>query len=339
MRGCVIENAGPEGRFAIIDIDTPSIAADEILIRVSHAGVNRADMLQRLGQYSVPEGDSPLAGLEVSGEIVQVGERVIGWSEGEPVIALTGGGGYAEYVAVPAANVMPLPRRLSLAQGACLPEALATSVMALINEAALVRGERILIHGGASGVGVMLVQVARAMGAQVFATASSPEKHALIKRFGATALSYDAENFATSARKAMGDAGMDVIIDTLGGPYIAHHLKLLNPRGRMVSIGVLEGSKATISAASILMKHITWSGTTLRNQSRTEKAAIMERVRKELLPLVASGAIEPVLDSSFSLKDVDKAHERMENRLNSGKIVLEVRAESDDTTQDETLSE
>lgn len=328
MRACVIEQPGADGYLRQAQLPVPAIAADEVLVRVSHAGVNRADLLQKRGQYNAPEGDSPILGLEVSGIIAQVGAQVIGWSVDEPVVALTNGGGYAEYVAVPASQVLALPRRLSPAQGASLPEALATAAMALLMEAQLTRGDRVLIHGGASGVGVMMVQIARALGGTVFATASSHEKHDLIRRMGATPLSYDTEGFADSARAAMGGKGVNVIVDTLGGPYIAHHMKLLEARGRMVSIAVLEGSKATVSAASVLMKHITWSGATLRNRTRPEKAAIMELVRKQLWPLVASGMVEPVVDSVFPLEDAEKAHERMENRLNSGKIVLEVLLET-----------
>lgn len=328
MRAICIDQHGTEGYLRLAELAVPAIASDEVLIRVAYAGVNRADLLQKLGHYSAPEGDSPLPGLEVSGTIVRTGAQVIGWSVGEPVVALTNGGGYADYVAVPAAQVVALPRRISLAQGATLPEALATCAMALLMEAQVKRGDRVLVHGGASGIGVMLVQVSRALGAQIFATASTHEKQDLIRRMGATPLSYDATDFAHSAREAMGGKGPDVIIDTLGGPYVAQHIRLLEPRGRMVSLGVLEGSKAEVSAAAILMKHLRWSGATLRNRSRAEKAAIMDRVRKELWPLVASGMVEPVLDAGFALEQAEKAHERMENRLNSGKIVLEVQQET-----------
>lgn len=330
MRAVSIEQAGPDGVLRVVERPIPSIADDEVLVRVSHAGVNRADMLQKRGLYAAPEGDSPIVGLEVAGTIAALGSKVIGWSVDEPVVALTNGGGYADYVAVPAAQILALPRRLSPAQGASLPEALATCAMVLLMEAQVKRGDRVLVHGGASGIGVMLVQVARALGAELFATASTHEKHDLIRRLGATPLSYDSDNFAVSAKAAMGGTGPDVIIDTLGGPYVAHHVKLLNPRGRMVSIGVLEGSAATVSAASLLMKHLRWSGATLRNRSRAEKAAIMDRVRKELWPLLASGMVEPVVDTTFALADAEKAHERMENRLNSGKIVLEVQLETNE---------
>lgn len=329
MHASLIEQAGPDGVLRISEQPVPSYGADDVLVRVTHAGVNRADLLQKRGQYSAPEGDSPIPGLEVAGHIAAHGANVIGWNIGEPVVALTNGGGYAGYAVVPAAQIIALPQRLSLAEGACLPEALATAAMALILEARLSAGDRVLVHGGASGIGIMMLQVARALGAMVFATASTPEKHALIRHLGGTPLSYDADGFADSARAAMGGSGVDVVIDTLGGPYIAHHIRLLNPRGRMVSIAVLEGSKATVSAASVLMKHLHWSGATLRSRSREEKASIMGIVRQTLWPLVASGMISPVLDSQFPLDEAEKAHERMENRLNSGKIVLEVQQETD----------
>lgn len=308
----------------IAHVPMPAVGDDEIRIRVAYAGVNRADILQRLGKYNPPAGDSPILGLEVSGIIDAVGAAVIGWSVGEPVAALTSGGGYAQFVSVAATQVLAKPARITLLELATLPEACATAYMALIQEANLTSGERVLIHGGASGVGIIMIQVARALGAQVFATASTPAKHALIQSMGATALSYDAEDFANSARTQMGGHGVDVIIDTLGGAYVAQHLALLNSNGRMVSLACLEGSKAEIPLGRMLMKHIRFSGITLRSRSAQEKAIIMEGVRKHLWPLIAAGYVVPVCDSTFPLAETENAHQRMENRLNCGKIVLEV---------------
>lgn len=323
MRGVVIDHPGADGALRVADLPLPALQAGDVLIRVAYAGVNRADLLQKRGMYDAPADASPLPGLEVSGHVAALGEDVSGLSAGDAVMALTHGGGYGEYVTIPAAQAIPIPPSLSLAEAATLPEALATCAMALLIEAGFRKGERVLVHGGASGIGVIMVQAALALGGTVFSTASAP-KHDLIRTFGATPLAYDAESFADSARAAMGGKGAHVVIDTLGGPYVAHHVKLLEPGGRMVSIAVLEGSKVTVSAASILMKHLRWSGATLRSRSIPEKEAIMEQVRKILMPHVASGAIRPVLDSTFPLAQAEKAHIRMENRLNSGKIVLEV---------------
>lgn len=327
MRGVVIDHPGAEGSLRLADLPLPVVSAGEVLVRVAYAGVNRADLLQKRGMYDAPGDASSLPGLEVSGYVAALGAGVSGLSVGTPIMALTHGGGYAEYVTIPASQAIAVPPSLSLAEAATLPEALATCAMALLIEAGLQDGERVLVHGGASGIGVIMVQVAVALGGTVFSTAS-PAKHSLIRTFGATPLAYDAEGFADSARAAMGGNGVDIIIDTLGGPYVAHHLKLLDIGGRMVSIAVLEGSKATISAASLLMKRLRWIGATLRSRSVSEKEIIMARVRASLLPKVASGAIRPVLDSQFSLAEAEKAHIRMENRLNSGKIVLEVQPET-----------
>lgn len=326
MRAVAISQTEAAAPYITHEQPLPVLGANEVRIRVAYAGVNRADLLQRQGTYHAPAGDSPIMGLEVSGTIDAIGERVIGWSLGEPVCALTNGGGYADYVVVPATQILAKPTRIPLSELASLPEACATSYMALVMEADLKPQERVLIHGGASGIGSLMIQIARALGATVFATGSTPAKHAFIQSLGATALAYDNEDFATSARTQMGGLGVDVVIDTLGGPYVAHHLALLNSNGRMVSLACLEGSKTQIPLGRLLMKHIRFSGATLRNRSVFEKAFIMEGVRKRFWPLIAAGYVVPVLDSVHTLSEVENAHLRMENRLNCGKIVLEVNA-------------
>jgi len=323
MRVMAIVDAGPEGELHVQRQPKPVPKPGDVLIRVAYTGVNRADLFQRLGSYRAPEGDSPLPGLEVSGSIEAIGEDVIGWSVGEKVAALTNGGGYAEYVAVPASQVLALPASLSLREAATLPEGLATAYMALMQEAEARYGERVLVHGGASGVGLLMIQVARAIGATVYATCSSPAKQQRITSLGATPLAYDSASFADSARKTIGGP-VHVVIDTLGGPYMQQHLKLLAHGGRMVSLAFLEGPQAVLSMGQLLLKHLRWSGATLRNQTPKEKAAIMEGVRKQLWPLVAAGHIKPFVDAVFPLDSAREAHDRMENRLNSGKIVLEV---------------
>lgn len=301
----------------------PEPGKGEVRIRVAYAGLNRADIFQRQGSYRAPEGDSPIPGLEVSGVIDAIGEAVVGWSMGEKVCALTPGGGYAEYVVVPASHLLALPNSLSLQQAAALPEACATAYLALMREASARYGERVLLHGGASGVGLILIQVARALGAEVYATASTAEKRELVASAGAKPLTYDPEHFADTARATIG-GGVDVVIDTLGGLYMQQHLRLLNPRGRMVSLAFLEGPQAVLSMGPLLTRNLRWSGTTLRAQSPAEKAEIMEAVRKQLWPMVAAGHIRPIIDRVFPLDKAREAQDRMENRLNSGKIVLEV---------------
>jgi NADPH2:quinone reductase len=310
-----------DGRLSLETRDVPALRAGEVLIRVAYAGVNRADLFQVQGSYPAPEDGSDLPGLEVSGHLAALGAEVSGWRVGEAVCALTNGGGYAEYVGVPATHLLPVPAPLTLAEAASLPEACATAAMTLIQEAALADGERVLIHGGASGIGVVLVQAARALGATVFATASDA-KHPQLTQLGATPLPYSPE-FSTRTLAKIGE-GMDVIIDTLGGPYLAHHVKLLRKSGRLVIIACLEGGKGEFSMGALLMKHLRISGVTLRGQPSDKKSQIMHIVRQTLWPLVLAGAIRPVMDGVFPLKDAEKAHARMENRLNLGKMVLEV---------------
>jgi NADPH2:quinone reductase len=325
MRACTLEATdAPDYQLPLTEISCPIPASGEVLIRVQYAGVNRADVLQSQGRYRAPAGSSDILGLEVSGTIAALGENVKGWTVGERVAALTNGGGYAEYVTVPESQLLCLPESLSLQDAACLPEALATAAMALMMEAKIQEGERVLLHGGASGVGMILVQVARCLGATVFATASTPEKKTVIQNLGATALDYDAAHFATSARVAIGENGIDVVIDTLGGAYLEHHVRLLNPRGRLVSIAVLEGSSAHVPMGSVLMKNLRLIGATLRARSHDQKDALMETVRETLWKWVAEGRITARIDHIFPLAEAKKAHERMENRLNCGKIVLEV---------------
>jgi NADPH:quinone reductase len=327
MRACVVAGDATgthDYQLKLVQIPPPIPSSGEVVIHVNYAGVNRADVLQCQGLYRAPVGTSEILGLEVSGTITALEEKVTGWAVGERVAALTNGGGYAEYVSVPQSQILRIPDALSLQDAACLPEALATAAMALVMEAKLQSGERVLLHGGASGIGMILIQVARCLGATVFATATTPEKKALIQRLGATPLSYDTEAFAASARLAMGGNGVDVIIDTLGGAYVEHHIRLLNPRGRMMSLAVLEGSNAVLPMGSVLMKNLHLIGATLRARSCEDKAVLMEYVRENLWKWVANGRIITQIDHIFPFVEAKKAHVRMENRLNCGKIVLEV---------------
>ncbi|MFZ4541090.1 MAG: zinc-binding dehydrogenase [Rickettsiales bacterium] len=306
-----------EGGLVASSVPLPVVKDGEVLVRVAYVGVNRADLLQVEGKYHAPVGASPLPGLEVSGWLA---------GSGQQVCALLSGGGYAEYVAVPAAQVLALPAGVSLKEAASLPEALATSVMALVNEAQLQVGERVLIHGGASGVGVMMTQVAKYLGAEVFATVGSEEKMAMLQARGITPIDHRASPFAAQVMAANKD-GVDIIIDTLGGPMVETHLRLLRPRGRLVTLAMLEGSEVpTFKMTRLLMNHLRWSGATLRSRSAAEKAAIITFVAEKLWPGLADVSIMPVIDSVFALLEAKKAHERMQERLHMGKILLEVTA-------------
>lgn len=319
-----------DGQLQATALAVPHPQPHEILIQVRYIGVNRADLLQVEGSYAPPEGASPLPGLEVSGTIAALGSEVVGWTLGEEVCALLSGGGYAEYAAVPATQVLPLPHRLSLMQAASLPEATATAFIALGLEAQLKTGDRVLVHGAASGVGIIMAQVARAWGATVYGTVGGPEKAKFVKQYGVRPIDTTQGPFLDQILKDTRNEGVDVIIDILGGPQLATHFKLLRKGGRMVSLAFMEGNLAeSVKLGSLLMKGLTWSGTTLRNKSAEEKAAIIDGVRHRIWPHLATGAIVPALDRNFPLQDAALAHQRMQERLHCGKILLEVAPESE----------
>ncbi len=306
----------------------PAPTPGEVLLKVAFVGVNRADLMQVQGLYPAPEGASPLPGLEVSGTIAGLGEGVVGWSEGEEVCALLSGGGYAEYVAVPAEQLLSVPARLGLKKAASLPEAVATAYMALILEAELKSGERVLLHGGTSGVGIIMAQIAKIWGAEVYATAGSGAKCAVLEKLGVHAVNTQKGPFADTVKKLTKNEGVDVIIDTLGGPQLETHLGLLRKGGRLVSLALMEGPMAeSVKLSRILMKHLRISGATLRSRSAEDKAQIVAGVHKFIWPHVSAGAIQPFTDAVFPLEQAEKAHARMQERLHIGKILLEVATE------------
>lgn len=314
-------------RLRLAQLPVPTLAAGEVLVKTHFIGLNRADLMQLAGTYPPPEGASPLPGLEISGTIAAVGEAVQGHAPGTPVCALLSGGGYAEYVAVPASQILPLPSGIRLEEAAALPEAAATAVMALRHEARLQPGERVLIHGGSSGVGMMLGQLARACGAQTYATAGGAQKAAFVARLQLHAIDHCATPYDQAVLKHTHGEGVDVIIDTLGGPAFATHLKLLRPGGRMVCLAMLQGGQVEFAKiGGILMKNLRISGATLRNRTAAQKAAILQDVKADFWPHLASGAIRTVIDSVFPLEEAEKAMQRMQERLHCGKILLEVGA-------------
>lgn len=315
-----------DGGLSLCSVLIPTLKAGEILIHVAYAGVNRADLLQIQGKYAPPEGASPLPGLEVSGRIVAKSKDVRQLTVGESVTALLSGGGYAEYVAVAANQALFVPPKLALKEAACLPEAGATSIMALFDEGKLRPGERVLIHGGSSGVGIVMAQMAKRSGAEVYATVGSEQKASFVKRFGIISINHRAAPFAEQVLAQTDNEGVDVIIDTLGGPQLVNHLRLLRPGGRLVSLAMLEGSDLPAGAkmTRLLMNHLHWSGATLRVRSAAQKAELLEKLRKLVWPHLPDGSIRPVVDSVFPLAEAEKAHQRMQERLHMGKILLEV---------------
>lgn len=330
MRAMDIARSGTErGVLYAHRIPAPQPAQGEVQLKVAYAGTNRADLLQIEGSYHPPEGAPTIPGLEVSGTIAAIGAGVVGWSVGERVCALLSGGGYGEYVTVPSTQLLSVPGRLTLKEAASLPEAAATAYMALANEARLKPYERVLVHGGASGTGLMLAQVARAWGGEVYATGGGTTKTEFIKRLGVTAIDYAAHDFGEQLMKLTKNEGVDVIIDILGGPQLQKHMKLLRPRGRLVCLALMEGNSTDqLKLGGLLMKQLTLRGATLRNRSVAEKEDIVSGVHKHIWPHLTTGVIKPYIDSVFPLEEAEKALLRMQERLHCGKILLEVAPET-----------
>ena len=296
--------------------------ADQVIIQVAYAGVNRPDALQRAGLYNPPAGASDLPGLEASGTVVEVGENVSDLAVGDRVCALLPGGGYAEYVATPAAHCLPIPTGLSMKQAACLPETFFTVWSNVFMRGGLQAGERILIHGGSSGIGTTAIQLANAFGARVFVTAGSDDKCQACTDLGAErAINYRDEDFV-DAMRAVG--GANVILDMVGGPYIPRNLKALADDGRLVQIAFLQGPKTEVNFVQLMTRRLTFTGSTLRPQSDLAKAKIAQHLRDVVWPLLSQGKIAPVMDSTFNMAEAAAAHSRMESSAHIGKIVLAV---------------
>jgi NADPH2:quinone reductase len=320
MRAVEISEPGGPEVLRVTERAIPEPGHGQVLIRVAYAGVNRPDALQRAGAYAPPPGASDLPGLEASGEIVAVGPGVDDWAVGDRVCALLPGGGYADYAVTPAAHCLPVPQGLGLKEAACLPETFFTVWSNVFMRGGLEAGERFLVHGGSSGIGTTAIQLAHAFGARVFTTAGSDEKCVACLQLGAErAINYRAEDFV-EVLKAEG--GANLILDMVGGDYIARNLKALAEEGRLVQIAFLQGSKAEINFAPLMLKRQTITGSTLRPQSDLAKARIAEGLRAQVWPLLDAGRIAPVMDSEFALEDAAEAHARMESSAHIGKIVL-----------------
>ncbi|MEY8118663.1 NAD(P)H-quinone oxidoreductase [Falsihalocynthiibacter sp. BN13B15] len=300
----------------------PIARAGEVVIRLAYAGVNRPDALQRAGLYNPPATASDLPGLEGSGEVVALGAGVTSVALGDSVCALLPGGGYAEYATCPAAHCLPVPAGLTLKQAACLPETFFTVWSNVFLRGGLKAGERFLVHGGSSGIGTVAIQLAKARGARVFTTAGSAEKCAACTALGAErAMNYREVDFAKEIREI---GGADVILDMVGGDYLQRNINALADDGRLVQIAFLQGFKQEVNFMQIMTRRLTLTGSTLRPQSDRAKARIAEDLKAEVWPLLAAGAIFPVMDQEFDLVDAAKAHMRMEASQHIGKIVLKV---------------
>ncbi len=322
MQAVEITEAGGPDVLHLCTRPRPEPRSDEVVIRVAYAGVNRPDALQRAGAYAPPQGASDLPGLEASGEIAAVGSGVTDWKIGDRVCALLPGGGYAEYVATPAAHCLPIPDGMDMAQAACLPETFFTVWSNVFQRGGLQAGERFLVHGGSSGIGTTAIQLANVLGARVFTTAGSDEKCAKCLELGAErAINYKTDDFV-DVLKAEG--GADLILDMVGGDYIPRNVRALADDGRLVQIAFLSGPKVELNFAHVMMRRLTITGSTLRPQNDIAKARIAEALLKNVWPLLAAGRIAPVMDSTYALADAAKAHAYMESSAHIGKIVLKV---------------
>ena len=323
MIAIAIETPGAPEVLKPVTMPRPVPGAGEILIKVEAAGVNRPDVLQRRGHYNPPPGASPLPGLEVAGTVAAVGPDVTGWSVGDPVCALVAGGGYAEYCAAPAPQCLPIPKGLSAAEAAGLPETCFTVWTNVFERGRLQTGERFLVHGGSSGIGTTAIQLAKAWGAIVFATAGSAEKCQACRDLGAdVAIDYREQDFLAVVKEKTGGRGVDLILDMVGGDYVARNIDALAVDGRQVSIAFLKGSKVEIDLQKVMAKRLTLTGSTLRPRSVAEKGAIAAALLAEVWPLIEAGRIRPLIHATFPLARASEAHALMESGEHVGKIIL-----------------
>jgi putative PIG3 family NAD(P)H quinone oxidoreductase len=313
---------GPDLPLTLATVARPEPGPHEVLIRVAAAGLNRPDLMQRAGLYPPPPGAPETMGLEVSGIVESVGAGVERWHEGDEVCALLAGGGYATYALAHEGSVLPVPKGLSLVEAAALPETVFTVWANVFEAAALKPKETLLVHGGASGIGTTAIQMAKAHGARVFATAGDAAKVKLCESLGAErGINYRTENFES----VMGDVGgADVVLDMVAGPYVQKNLNLLKDRGRCVIIAFLQGPHADLNLMRLMLKRLTLTGSTLRSRSVQEKARLAHEVETHVWPWIAAGKVKPVIDSTFPLEQAEQAHARLQAGAHAGKIVLTV---------------
>ncbi len=327
----------PRGEMAVIEVPTPggpeqlrpglrpipAPADGEVLIRVAAAGVNRPDVLQRQGNYPAPPGASDILGLEVAGEIVELGANTAGWSVGDRVTALLSGGGYAAYATAAGALCLPIPTGFSLVEAAALPETFFTVWTNVFERGRCRAGDVLLVHGGTSGIGTTAIQLATVLGARVFATAGTADKARACERLGAVrGIDYRSEDFVEVLRQATGGHGADVILDMVAGGYVPRNIVAAAIEGRIVTIAVLGGARAEVDMSLIMRKRITLTGSTLRPRTVAQKAEIAAALRERVWPLLDAGRVRPVVHATFPLDDASAAHRLMESSTHIGKIVL-----------------
>ena len=325
IRVIEISEPGEAEKLRPAQRNCPTPGADEVLIRALAAGVNRPDIMQRKGMYPPPPGASDIPGLEVAGEIVALGERVENWTIGDQVCALVSGGGYAEYCVAHAGHCLPLPQGLSPVQAAGLPETFFTVWSNVFDRGALKRGEVFLVHGGSSGIGTTAIQLAKAFGATVLTTAGTEEKCAFCRDLGADlAVNYKTEDFVEAVKNFTKGRGVDVILDMVAGDYVNKNLSCLAPEGRLVLIAVQKGPKTDINVLPIMLKRLTFTGSTLRAREPEFKQAIAENLHKHVWPLLEKGTVTPIINKTFPLEEAAAAHAWLERGEHMGKIILTV---------------
>jgi putative PIG3 family NAD(P)H quinone oxidoreductase len=323
MKAITIPTPGNADALVLDEVPTPEIAAHEVLVLVAAAGVNRADLMQRQGFYPPPPGTSAYPGLEVSGTLSAFGSDVTGWVVGDQVCALLSGGGYAEQVAVPATQLLPVPSGVSLVDAAALPEVVSTVWSNLFMTANLQPGQTVLIHGGSSGIGTMAIQLARAVGARVAVTAGTAYKLEACRALGAEILiNYREQDFVEVLANETQGRGADVILDNIGAKYLARNVSALAVNGRLVIVGLQGGVKAELDINTLLRKCAAVIATSLRGRPAAEKAAIIAAVREHVWPLVESGLVKPVVHRTFPLAQAADAHRELEASTNIGKVLL-----------------
>ena len=327
MRAITISSPGEPEVLQVTDEPTPDIAADEVLVRVHAAGVNRADLLQRRGFYDPPPGATEIPGLEVSGTIERLGADVTGWSVGDRVAALLSGGGYAESVPVPAGQLLPVPDDFDLTEAAALPEVLSTVWSNIVGRGQVKAGEWLLVHGGGSGIGTAAIQIARHLGVKIVVTVGSEKKAEFCRELGADAvINYREEDFVDRVREICthddGSTGADVILDIIGAKYLERNIKALGTDGRLIIIGMQGGTKTEINLGWLMQPRKSVSATTLRARPKEQKIAIVAEVAEQLWPAVISGDIRPIIHETVPLTEVVRAHQMLEDVANIGKVLL-----------------
>jgi putative PIG3 family NAD(P)H quinone oxidoreductase len=317
-----VKHAGRDAPLVLEDLPIPEPGENEVLIKVAAAGVNRPDVLQRAGGYPPPPGAPNTMGLEVAGEIAKCGANAARWKIGDKVVALLGGGGYAEYARAPEGSCLPMPKALSAEEAAGLCETVFTVWANVFESAALKPGEAFLVHGGASGIGTTAIQMAKAHGAaKIFATAGDDAKCAACEKLGARAINYKTQDWA---RIVQDEGGADVILDMVGGDYVAKNFQVARFKGRVTQIAFLGGASVQINLGVVMQKQLVYTGSTLRNRPIEEKARLARAIEQHVWPWIEAGKLKPLIDGVYPLAEAEAAHKRMTDNANSGKIILRV---------------